>query len=262
MTRPPNHPFLRNPVRLNKLLARHGLCSRRQADEWIRAGRVSVDGLIQRELGTQVDPTRQTVAVDGRPLKQAPPYLYLALHKPVGVVTTRDDPQGRKTVLDLLPEPWTGQGLFPVGRLDSDSSGLLLLTNDGDWSQILLHPRHQVWKEYWVITDQVLTREQRKRLEQGVMLDHKKTAPARITLVKSGGENSRRFQIAIREGRNRQIRRMCAAVGLHVVSLQRIRIGPITLGELPPGICRPLTQAEVDSIFHLSQGRNPPESCT
>jgi len=251
MIRQPNPP--RNLIRLNKFLARHGLCSRRQADEWILAGRVSVDGLIQREMGVQVDPARQTIAVDGRPLLQAPPPLYIAMHKPAGVVTTLQDPQGRKTVRDLLPESWQGQGVFPVGRLDYDSSGLLLLTNDGDWGQILLHPRHQVWKEYRVTTDQVLTPDQRQWLEQGVVLDHRRTAPARVTVGNTGEGEPRRFQIAIREGRNRQIRRMCAAVGVTVVSLRRIRIGPIRLGKLPSGACRPLTSAEVNSIFQLGQ---------
>ncbi|MFB3788053.1 MAG: pseudouridine synthase [bacterium] len=260
MTQPPSPP--RNLIRLNKFLARHGLCSRRQADEWILAGRVAVDGLIQRTVGVQVDPSRQTVAVDGRPLTQAPPLLYIALHKPLGVVTTCQDPQGRKTVLDLLPESWQGQGVFPVGRLDYDSSGLLLLTNDGGWGQILLHPRHQVWKEYRVTTDQVLTPDQRKWLEQGVVLDNQRTAPARVTLLKSGEVESRRFQIAIREGRNRQIRRMCAAVGVTVVSLRRVRIGSINLGKLPPGACRPLTPEEVNSIFQLGQSHPAAASAT
>ncbi len=243
--------LLRPPMnlqRLNKVLSRHGLCSRRKADVWIASGRVTVDGIVCRELGTQVDPSRQRIAVDGKTLSETPDVYYIVLNKPEGVVTTRNDPQGRKTVLDLLPDNIVEAGVFPVGRLDYASEGLLLLTNDGDWSQILLHPRHQFWKEYLVETDRALTLELRKQLEKGIVLDGKKTLPSRISIPDSGLPNQTKFVIAIREGRNRQIRRMCQAIGLSVRTLKRLKMGPIHLGELEKGEWRLLQKNEVEAV--------------
>jgi len=235
-------------ARLNQLLARHGLCSRRKADEWILAGRVSVDGLVCRQLGVQVDPASQRIAVDGVCLQQPPEYLYLALNKPRGVVTTKDDPQGRPTVMKFMPPEYAQAGLFPVGRLDLDSDGLLLLTNNGNWSRILLHPRHQVWKEYRVAVDRPLSPEARRRLEDDILLDGRKTLSAKI--IEAGG-TANHFVILLREGRNRQVRRMCAVVGLSILTLTRTAVGPIHLENLAPGAWRSLTRMEVESVFKL-----------
>lgn len=271
MTTHPKQPN-KGLLRLNKILARYGFCSRRKADEWILAGRVSVDGIVCRELGVQADPEHQRIAVDGKPLENLPPACYILLNKPVGVVTTRNDPQGRRTVLDLLPQEFVEAGVFPVGRLDYDSEGLLLLTNDGDWGQILLHPRHQIWKEYRVRVDKPLTLEQKKKLEQGVELDGSKTLPARIALLHSKEVNpdikdaepigGTRFTISIREGRNRQIRRMCSAAGLTVVSLKRIKMGPIHLGKLETGGWRLLRNDEVKSVFLIEEKKTASNSAT
>ncbi len=239
-------------VRLNQLIARHGLCSRRKADEWIEAGRVSVDGVTCRQLGTRIDPASQRVAVDGTVLRAAPEALYLALNKPRGYVTTRDDPQGRPIVMDLLPSEFKQAGLFPAGRLDMDSEGLLLLTNDGDWSRILLHPSHQVWKEYLVQVDRPLSQKAEDLLTNGVLIDGKRTLPAQLSKPAPEKDEGRSFRLKIREGRNRQIRRMCKEVGLSVVSLIRLKIGPVSLGDLPAGQWRVLSQEEVDKVIRLS----------
>ncbi len=232
-------------IRLNKLIASHGFCSRRKADEWIKNGRISVDGIICRELGTVVDPEQQTIMVDGRPLAQPPKKIYLALNKPTGVVTTCDDPQGRKTVLGLLPKTIVKQGIFPVGRLDSDSKGLIFLTNDGDWNQHLLHPSRQVWKEYLVHADKPLDERQKQKLQHGIKLDGTLIAPARLSGYKKTKSGSQ-FHLAIREGRNRQIRRMCKVIRIQVLSLQRVSIGPIKLGDLAEGEYRYLEKKEVE----------------
>lgn len=254
---------MKDRLRLNKILAQHGLCSRRQADEWIAAGRVSVDGIVCREVGTQVDPLRQRVSVDGKPLENAPAKLYILLNKPKGYVSTRSDPQGRPIVLDLLPREIVKAGVFPVGRLDSDSEGLLLLTNDGNWSQLLLHPRHEVWKEYLVQTDKALTPELRNQLEQGVILEGKRTLPARIDWhTDSNSKRGTHFIMAIREGRNRQIRRMCKALGLSVLSLKRRKIGPISLGNLKIGSWRLLKDSELQLIDSLLSGLVEKDSAT
>ncbi len=246
----PNQPP--NRLRLNKILAQHGLCSRRKADDWIHDGRVALDGMICREVGKLVDPTTQQVSVDGRPLDHKPPLVYIALNKPRGAVSTCSDPQGRKTVLDLIDEETRSAGLFPVGRLDSDSEGLILMTNDGEWNQILLHPSHQVWKVYRVTTDRDLTPNIKKRLERGVEIDGKRTHPARITMKgKSGLRNN--FDISIREGRNRQIRRMLARCRLTALTLKRTEIGPISLGKLDTGEWRYLNKNEIQSIQKLSE---------
>ncbi len=238
-------------IRLNKLLARHGFCSRRKADEWIKAGRVAIDGIICREVGIQVDPSNQDIVVDGNELETAPPLYYILLNKPTGVITSRTDPQNRKTVLDLLPEQLVKAGVNPVGRLDFDSEGLLLITNDGDWSQILLHPRHQIWKEYIVKTDQEILPNHRKRLERGVLIDEKLTLPSRISVDPADSSSQKRFSISIREGRNRQIRRMCSVIGLTVVSLQRIKMGPIRLGSLEKGKWRHLLKTEINEVLQI-----------
>lgn len=193
------------------------------------------------------NPDRQRVTVDGKPLHARPALHYIALNKPIGVVTTRHDPQGRKTVIDLLPPHLREAGLFPVGRLDADSEGLLILTNDGDWAQTLLHPRHEVWKEYLVEVDRPPTDEELNRLANGIMIGGKPTLPAQIQR-ENKSKNCKSFLIAIREGRNRQVRKMCGAVGLNVRSLRRVGIGPLRLEGETVGHWRSLTEEEIAAL--------------
>ncbi len=236
-------------IRLNQFVARAGYCSRRKADDWIQAGRIAVDGIICKQVGVKVDPQKQRVTVDGKAIEK-PALLYIAINKPRGVVTTKMDPQGRKTVMDLLPREFDEAGVFPIGRLDRDSEGLLLLTNDGEWSNILMHPSHQVWKEYRVLTNRPLSAELKNKLEKGIELEGKKTFPARIRKSRKKGEHYE-FHIALREGRNRQVRRMCTAVGMDVLQLTRVSIGPIQLNQLAAGEWKQVERKNIDQIFEL-----------
>jgi pseudouridine synthase len=225
------------PVRLNRYLASAGVGSRRAVDELIRAGRVTVNGEVG-ELGAAVG-DGDVVAVDGRPV--APQELaYLMLHKPSGVVTTASDPQNRRTVVDLVESP---QRVYPVGRLDRDTTGLLLLTNDGELANRLAHPRHGVDKTYVVEVEGDPPSDAIRRLAEGVELDDGPTAPARARRLGAG-----RLELVIHEGRNRQVRRMCEAVGHPVRRLHRTAYGPLELGALAPGRWRPLTAEEVAAL--------------
>ncbi len=225
------------PVRLNRYLASAGVGSRRAVDELIRAGRVTVNGEVG-ELGAAVG-DGDVVAVDGRPV--APQELaYLMLHKPSGVVTTASDPQHRRTVVDLVESP---QRVYPVGRLDRDTTGLLLLTNDGELANRLAHPRHGVDKTYVAEVEGDPPPEAIRRLAEGVELDDGPTAPARARRMGAG-----RLELVIHEGRNRQVRRMCEAVGHPVRHLHRTAYGPLELGTLAPGRWRPLTAEEVAAL--------------
>lgn len=230
-------------IRLQKLLAAAGLGSRRHCEDLIRQGRVAVDGQPVTELGTRV-PASAPVTVDGRPIGRAEPKVYYALHKPAGYVSTARDPQGRPTVLDLVP---SDSRVFPVGRLDYDSEGLIVLTNDGDLAQILLHPRHELEREYHVLVAGTVTADVLRRLSQGVVLDGRPTAPARVERLRADRDGLW-LRFVIHEGRRRQVRRMCDAVGLTVRRLIRVRIGPLRLGDLPPGKSRRLTPREVEAL--------------
>jgi 23S rRNA pseudouridine2605 synthase len=225
--------------RVQKVLARAGVGSRRSCDELVAEGRVRVNGVVA-ELGTRVDPGHDRIEVDGAVIGLGPDLVHYLLNKPAGVVTTTSDPQGRRAVVDLVPpEP----RVFPVGRLDADTEGLLLLTNDGDLAQRVAHPSHGVDKEYLAEVEGRPARGALRQLREGVVLDDGLTAPAKVALV---GDNV--LRITIHEGRNRQVRRMCAAVGHPVVRLVRVRIGPLSDRRLAPGDWRPLTQAEVRSL--------------
>jgi 23S rRNA pseudouridine2605 synthase len=222
--------------RLQKVLARAGYGSRRRCEILIGEGRVRVDGEVAA-LGRRVDPATSRITVDGAPAPTAPGLVYYLLNKPAGVVTTADDPQGRATVLELVPaEP----RVFPVGRLDRATEGLLILTNDGDLSQLLSHPSHGVVKEYLAEVRGDPSPQAVRQLREGVLLDDGLTAPARVSRVAPG-----LLRLAIHEGRNRQVRRMCAAVGHEVLRLVRTRIGPLADSSLSPGAFRELTSAEV-----------------
>jgi len=222
------------------VLARAGIGSRRVCDDLVADGRVTVDGQVA-VLGQRVDLETARIAVDGVPVAVAPGLVHYLLNKPRGVVTTASDPQGRPTVVSLVPgEP----RVFPVGRLDRDTEGLLILTNDGELSQLLTHPSHGVAKEYLAEVDGTPSPGALRALREGVPLDDGLTAPATVGTVAPGV-----LRIVIHEGRNRQVRRMCTAVGYPVRRLVRTRIGPLSDHALAPGNWRPLTAAEVRSLY-------------
>jgi len=225
--------------RLQKVLARTGIGSRRVCEDLIADGRVKVNGEVA-VLGRRVDPVGDLVEVDGVAIGVAPGLVYYLLNKPTGVVTTADDPEGRPTVVGLVPEE---PRVFPVGRLDYDTEGLLLLTNDGELTHRLTHPSFGVDKEYLAHVDGVATRAEIRQLREGVELDDGVTSPAQVTQVTDGV-----LRVVIHEGRNRQVRRMCEAVGHPVQRLVRTRIGPLTDRKLKPGTWRLLTPDEVRQL--------------
>ena len=239
-------------VRLQKVIADSGLASRRKAEEMITAGRVTVNGRVVRELGTKVDPARDHVKVDGRHLKPVPPHVFVMLNKPKGCLSSLSDPAGRPTITDLL----SGVRLrvFPVGRLDFDSEGLLLLTNDGALAQALLHPRYHVAKTYVIKVKGVLSEDEIASLERGVILEDGLTGKA---IVKKGGkaEKNSWLEITIFEGRKHQVKRMLEAVGHPLLKLTRVRFGPLALGDLPAGRYRYLTDREANALRALVRSR-------
>ncbi|HEX5852039.1 MAG TPA: pseudouridine synthase [Solirubrobacteraceae bacterium] len=232
-------------MRLVKYLAHAGVASRRSAETLIAAGRVSVDGALVTDPAHDVGQDAR-VALDGRALDGPEPRVLYALHKPVGVVSTARDTHGRKTVLDLVPA--RGLRLYPVGRLDADSSGLILLTNDGELANQLTHPRFEVPKTYRAkLAGPALTDRALRELRAGVRLEDGVTAPARTRRV-----SQHVLELTIHEGRNRQVRRMCDAVGRPVLELTRIAFGPLALGDLKPGAHRRLGDAEVRRLRALA----------
>lgn len=239
-------------VRLQKLIAGTGLASRRKAEGLIAAGRVMVNGKTVTELGTKVDPTRDHVKVDGKHLSAAQPFVYLMLNKPKNVVSTLDDPGGRTTVKDYLRG--VSVRVFPVGRLDFDSEGLMLLTNHGELAQAMLHPRYHVPKTYLIKVKGVLTDEDIRNLERGVKLDDGMTGPAQVKKVRKVEANSW-LEITIREGRKHQVKRMLESVGHPVIKLLRIRMGSLALGDLQPGEFRFLTDREANALRQLVDER-------
>lgn len=239
-------------IRLQKLIAGAGLASRRKAEALISAGRVTVNGKVVTELGTKVDPARDHVKVDGKHLSQAQPYVYLILNKPKNVMSTLDDPGGRPTVKDFLRG--VSVRVFPVGRLDFDSEGLMLLTNHGDLAQALLHPRYYVPKTYLIKVKSVLTDDEIKQLERGVRLADGMTSPASVKKVRKVEQNSW-LEITIHEGRTHQVKRMLEAVGHPVLKLMRIKMGPLVLGDLEAGEFRFLEDHEANALRELVEGR-------
>ncbi len=230
--------------RLQKIIAAAGHCSRREAERLIEAGRVSVNGQVA-SLGDRCDPQAAVVAIDGKTLPRQEKLCYLLMNKPVGVVTTSKDPDGRRTVIDLLSE--VPVRVFSVGRLDYNTSGLLLLTNDGDLANRLAHPSHEVDKTYLVRIRGKLRREDRQRLERGVELEDGITSPALIRHVRSKGSHTW-FEMTIHEGRNRQVRRMCEALGYDVSRLSRVGYAFLRLDDLPVGHYRELSETELRSL--------------
>jgi pseudouridine synthase len=246
--------------RLQKILSNAGVASRRAAEEMILAGRVAVNGVVQDTLGARADPEADDITVDGVPVVKAR-YRYFALHKPAGFVTTARDEQGRPAVLDLIP---IGDvQLHPVGRLDMDSEGLVIITNDGHLTELLTHPRYEVEKEYLVGIDTVLSKRDMERLVRGVeeggdRLRAVSVRPAMPPAAMAGedGPNAGAWLlIALREGKNREIRRMMTALGRKVLYLRRIRIGPLHLGSLGSGAFRELTPEEVDALYRAGMAK-------
>ena len=242
--------------RLQKYLARCGVASRRHAEELIVAGAVSVNGRVVRELGVRVDAESDVVRVRGERVRPESRLLYLLLNKPAGVVTTVTDPEGRPVVLDLLPRQWRDQRVYPVGRLDRYTEGLLLLTNDGALALRLTHPRYALTKEYHALVRGRPDAEALARFEHGMQLpgETRPTAPARAWLLGPGDDPATTWVAAeLHEGRNRQVRRMFDALGYHVVRLRRVRVGPLALGDLGPGEARLLTARELAALRAATQ---------
>jgi len=237
--------------RLQKTLARAGLGSRRACEELIQQGRVTVNGQTA-QLGQKADPERDRIAVDSKPIRLKQHHTYIALHKPAGVVCTTRDPQGRPTVVDLVPAR-PGVRLWPVGRLDVDSEGLVLLTDDGELTHRLTHPHFQHEKEYRVLVIGRPARETLDQLRKGIVLDGQRTAPAQVRVMRQDSQNSWWLHIVLHEGRKRQIRRMLQVVDHPVKRLIRVRIGALRLGDLEPSQWRRLTAQEVRALLHLSR---------
>ncbi|GAB4262214.1 MAG: pseudouridine synthase [Deferrisomatales bacterium] len=240
--------------RLQKLLARRGVASRREAERWILDGRVRVNGEVVRELGTKVDPQTDRVEVDGAPLPRQPRRVTVVLNKPAGYVTTLRDPHAERTVADLVAD--LDERVYPVGRLDRDTRGVLLLTNDGELAQALLHPSRAVEKVYLVTATGNIPQRKLDRLAKGIVLDDGPTAPARVWGV-SRSEGQTRFKIALKEGRKRQIRRMVRVLGGRVVDLVRVSFAGVTAGGLPEGRWRELSAREVELLRSRAAGTHP-----
>ena len=233
-------------MRLQKFLARAGAASRRGSEDLMTAGRVRVNGEVVTELGTKVDPAVDVVTLDGKRLSLAEEPVYIALNKPAGVMTTMSDPQGRMTVATLVPTK-EHPGLFPVGRLDYDTTGLLLFTTDGEIAHRLLHPKWHVEKVYRALIDGRAVEAELQRLRDGVSLDDGLTAPARVKSLRSSGTTTF-VEIAITEGRKRQVRRMFSKIGHPVLELHRASFGPVPLGDLSRASWRHLSAEEIADL--------------
>lgn len=240
--------------RLQKILSQWGVASRREAEAMIRAGQVQLNGAIA-QLGDKADPHADTIWVNGQPLtpNQRPEPHYLLLHKPLNVLSTCKDPRNRPTVMDLLPcALQQGQGLHPVGRLDAESTGALLITNDGKLTCALTHPRHHVSKTYEVLVKGQPSPASLRQWRQGIVLAGRKTLPCQVVVQVNDSPKSTQLQVVLKEGRNRQIRRVAEQLGHPVQSLHRTAIGPLTLGRLRPGQHRSLTVAEVNQLRQIT----------
>ncbi|RHW41206.1 rRNA pseudouridine synthase [Neobacillus notoginsengisoli] len=243
--------------RLQKVIAQAGIASRRKAEDLIREGKVKVNGKVVTELGTKVSPNDR-VEVNEIQIEREEP-VYLLFYKPRGVISTVKDEKGRKAVTDFFPE--IKERIFPVGRLDYDTSGLLLLTNDGDFANLLMHPRSEIEKVYVAKTEGIPQREDLRKLERGIKLEDGKTAPARVKLLSSERKKQTAIiEMSIHEGRNRQVRRMFDAIGYPVSKLKRERYAFLTLGNLRPGEMRELTPHEVKQLRALAMQSNSKKS--
>jgi 23S rRNA pseudouridine2605 synthase len=262
--KPPGMP---EPIRVQKALAEAGVASRRGADALVAAGRVTVNGQVA-VTGQRVDPARDTLAVDGRPVVPAGRRTYLVMNKPPGITSTVSDRHAERTVLDIIPPDLLGGSarLYPVGRLDKDSEGLLLLTDDGDWTQNLLHPRYAVEREYAVGVAHELDLGQEQALERGIeldeglarLLDLRRATRAETARLERPASTRRPlvwYRAVLTQGWKRQLRRMLAALGVPVIRLVRVRIGTLRLDDMVPGAVRPLTAAERDRLAPVRTAR-------
>jgi 23S rRNA pseudouridine2605 synthase len=238
-------------LRLNKILAQAGLSSRRGADRLIAEGRVAVNGAVARELGTLADPERDVVTLDGRPLPRAEARHYLVLHKPAGYVTSVSDPRGRPVVADLVSD--IDARLYPVGRLDWDVEGALLMTNDGDLTHRLLHPRYGLPRVYEAEVEGRVTAGALGRWRRGVVLDDGPARPLDVEILGAGREATR-LRLTFTEGRKHEVKRYCDALGHRVRRLRRVAFGPVLLGDLPRGRYRRLTAREVSALRAAAEG--------
>jgi 23S rRNA pseudouridine2605 synthase len=233
--------------RLQKILSRAGLASRREAERWILEGRVSVNGAVIRQLGSQADPARDSIKVDGKRVKLPAASLYFAFHKPPGIITSLNDPQKRPDLTRFIERLGTKQRVFPVGRLDFNSTGLLLLTNDGELARRVAHPRFGIKKVYRVKLSACPTESDFAMLRKGIRLEDGVTVPARARVVDKLKKNAW-VEIEIHEGRKREIRRIFEVLGYFVEKLVRVKVGPVSLGFLQPGELRPLSPAEITAL--------------
>lgn len=235
-------------IRLQKYLAACGVASRRNSEILISQGKVTVNGCVVTEMGVRIDENEDVVCVDNVPIKPETEKWYIMYNKPIGEVTTVSDPEGRATVMDKFRD--FPVRLFPVGRLDYDSEGLLLLTNDGDMMNRLLHPSHEVRKTYLAKVSNRISEDEIRSVKNGIVIDGKLTSPAEVRLIRTEAFASV-LLVSIHEGRNRQVRKMFEAVGHQVIHLKRVRFGPLILGDLPSGKWRKLTDDEVGKLRQL-----------
>ncbi|MFG0214105.1 pseudouridine synthase [Brevibacillus porteri] len=245
--------------RLQKVLAHAGVASRRHCEELIAQGKVQVNGQVVREQGIKVDPLKDKIVVNGQQVKLEQ-HVYLLLYKPTGVITSVTDPRGRRVVIDLLKG--IKERVYPVGRLDYDTSGLLLLTNDGELANRLAHPSYEIDKVYRAWVKGIPSQDEVHKLATGIRLEDGMTSPGQSKLLKTESSSQKALvELTIHEGRNRQVRRMCEAIGHPVLTLERIRLGFLTLDGLKPGEFRKLTQEEVESLKQgLVQKKRSPRS--
>lgn len=234
------------------MLASAGVASRRKAEDLIRRGRVSVDGKIVTELGTRVDPLRARIKVDGKPIRRQP-LRYIVMNKPSGFITTTSDERDRRTVMELIP---TEPRLYPVGRLDRDTEGLLLFTNDGDVANRVMHPRYGLTKEYLVSTPEKPSEQVMSKVRAGVEIDGKRVVPHEFRIVRETADGVL-LSVVVHEGMNRIVRRMMESAGIPLIKLHRVRVGPLSVSGIPRGAHRDLTSGELTSLLqslHIERG--------
>jgi 23S rRNA pseudouridine2605 synthase len=234
-------------IRINRYISMCGVASRRKADELVLAGKVEVNGKPMSDLGVKINPRKDKVFVDGKQVAQVHDYLYLVMNKPKDAITTLSDEKGRTTVMSLVK---TKQRVYPIGRLDRNTTGVLLLTNDGDFANAMMHPKFEVSKSYQVTLETALTQEHAAQLRKGMKLEDGKTAPADVYVLPGG--KGKEVGIIIHEGRNRQVRRMFESLGYEVKKLDRVAYGPITKEGLSRGETRSLTRPEVRQLKKLA----------
>ena len=235
-------------IRLQKFLSESGVASRRKAEELIEAGKVKVNGHTAR-IGDKVDPVKDTVTVFGKKVTRASSTRYILLHKPRGYVTTLSDEMGRKCITDLIKD--INERVYPIGRLDRDSEGLLLLTNDGEFANLMMHPSHHIPKHYRVTVRPSISQEQIDRMETGLVIDGRMTAPCKVRILQKEDDRVV-LEVILYEGRNRQIRKMCEMLELDVARLKRTAMGSVRLGMLPQGKWRDLTPDEIERLTNLA----------